>query len=106
MVAGVEVAGDNRYTLAARKPARNQGGSNRILEAPLVVGVRREVDRILRTSVSPRVFREPTEGRELPCEWRASDSSIIWSKMDRALTNVSFIVTKSAGPKFCQGQTR
>ena len=47
MVVGVEVAGDNRYTLAARKPARNQGGSNRILEAPLVVDVRREVDRTL-----------------------------------------------------------
>ena len=43
MVAGVEVAGDRRCTQAAR----TQVGSNRILEAPLVVGVRREVDRTL-----------------------------------------------------------
>ena len=103
MVVGVGVAGDNRCTQAARKAARNQGGSNRILEAPLVVGVRREVDHILRTSVNPRAFREPSNGQELPCEWRASDSSIIWSKMDRALTNVSFIVTKSAGFKVLSG---
>jgi hypothetical protein len=54
-----------------------------------------QVVHILSMGVSPRPLHE-SNGQRLPCECRAIDSSIIWSKIDRALTKVSFMATKSA----------